>query len=458
MPEELIGMPFLIEIGGAGWIGITEADLDDYAGMYLTNPSGGTGLEVRLSPSLTEPDIAVSGAVPHKSPWRVMLIGDQPGRLIESNIVMNLNPPSAIKDTSWIKPGKSAWNWWSGDGTTGPGVRGGMDNATMKYYIDFAGASGFEYMLIDAGWSAPNDVTRSIPRIDIPELVRYAAAKNVKVWIWLHWTSVDRQMNEAFPIYEKWGVAGVKIDFMDSNDQRMVSFYHRVAKYAAEHHLMIDYHGAYPPTGMQRTWPNVLTHEGVLGEEYNKFSGLPDPDHNVMIPFTRGLAGPMDYTPGGFDQQTRADFVTRNNDPMVMGTRAHQLALYVLLESPLQMVSDRPSAYTGEPAFDFIKAVPTDWDETRVVLGEVGKYIAIARRHGKEWYVGAISDWSARKLELPLSFLGAGTYTAETYADAPDASTAPKHTTIGKKRVERGGTLTLDLARGGGFAAIFRPM
>lgn len=455
LPSATIGLPLVMEVPGVAWLGITEADLDQYAGMYLgaaeVRGSNST-LEARLSPSITEPDLAVTGALPHASSWRVLLIGAEPGRLIESNAVMNLNPPSAVKDTSWIRPGKSAWNWWSGTSARGAGFQGGMNTATMKYYTDFASEAGLEYLLIDAGWSAPGDVTRTTPSIDLPEILRYAASKNVKVWLWLHWTSVDRQMDQAFPLYEKWGVAGVKVDFMDSNDQRMVAFYHRVVEQAAEHHLMVDFHGAYPPTGLQRTWPNLLTHEGVLGEEYNKWSAAPDPGHNVMVAFTRMLAGPMDYTPGGFDNVTRAEFVSRDFEPMVMGTRAHQLALYVVFEGPLQMVSDHPAAYKDQPAFAFIRAVPASWDETRVVAGEVGEYVSIARRRGADWYVGTITNWTPRTLEMPLAFLGPGRFVAEIYGDAADSGEAPKHVAIEKQSVTAGTRLKVRLAAGGGQA------
>lgn len=459
LPGATIGLPLLMNVPGVAWLAIAEADVDQYAGMYLGAAAvegSNSTLEARLSPSISEPDLAVTGTLPHASPWRVLLIGAEPGRLIESNAISNLNPPSALKDTSWIRPGKTAWNWWSGSSARGSGFQGGMDTATMKYYTDFAAASELEYLLIDAGWSARGDVTRTSPNIDMPEILRYAKEKGVKVWLWLHWTSVDRQMDQAFPLYEKWGIAGVKIDFMDSNDQRMVAFYHRVVEQAAEHHLMVDFHGAYPPTGLQRTWPNLLTHEGVLGLEYNKWSAEPDPDHNVMLAFTRMLAGPMDYTPGGFNNVTRAEFVSRNLEPMVMGTRAHQLALYVVFEGPLQMVSDHPAAYKDQPAFEFIRGAPTSWDETRVVASEVGEYVSIARRRGKEWYLGTITNWTPRTLELPLTFLGPGRFVAEVYGDAADSDRAPKNVTIQKRPVDAGTRLKVEMGPGGGQAVKIR--
>ena len=226
-------------------------------------------------------------------------------------------------------------------------------------------------------------------------------------------------MDEAFPLFEKWGIAGVKIDFMNRDDQWMIDFYRRVVKKAAAHHLMIDFHGAFKPDGLRRTYPNLVTREGVMGLEYSKWSARITPDHNVMLPFTRMLAGPMDYTPGGFRNATREQFIARQRRPMVMGTRAHELALYAIFESGLQMVSDYPEAYQGQREFDFIKAVPSVWDETHVVNGRPGDFITVARRHGREWFVGGITGWHEKDLDVPMEFLGRGDFIAEIYADAP---------------------------------------
>lgn len=467
-PGELIGLPFLAEVPGVAWVAVTEAYIDNYAGMYLKHTqsrSGPTTLVSQLAPRVDVPELAVTGATPFRSPWRVLMIGAEPGRLIESNIVLNLNPPSAITDTTWIKPGKTSWDWWSGSYAEGVSFKPGMNTETMKHYIDFSAKSGFEYMLIDAGWSAratgPNDsggdITKTSETIDMPAILAHARAKDVKVWVWAHWTNIDRQMDEAFPLYEKWGLAGVKIDFMDRDDQWMTDFFRRVLKKAAEHHLMIDFHGAYKPDGIERTWPNLMTREGVLGLEYTKWSGRVNPDHNVMLPFTRMLAGPMDYTPGGFNNVTREEFVPRGRQPMVMGTRAHQLALFVVFESGFQMVSDFPEAYDGQKEFTFLKEVPATWDETRVLNGRPGDYVTIARRRGRDWFLGAISGWRGNDLEIPLTFLGAGAFTATVYADAPDAAVHPKNTTIEEKRVDASTRLLLRLAPGGGQAIHIRP-
>lgn len=455
----LVGLPLLMEVPGVAWMAITEANLHDYAAMYLTNPSGGWTshkFECRLAPHLDDPDTAVVGALPHQSAWRVLLVGAEPGRLIESNVITSLNPTSAIQDTSWIRPGKASWDWWSG--SLGPDGKSAYTTGNMRYYVDFAAQSGLEYMLVDAGWSAREDITKMNGRVDIPEVVRYAASKNVKVWIWLSYRDTARQMEDAFPIYEKWGVAGLKIDFIERDDQGGIDWYYRVAELAAQHHLMLDFHGATKPTGMERTWPNVLGYEAVAGMEQSKAGSRDNPDHHVTLPFTRMLAGPMDYTPGGFDNVTKADFEARMQAPMVMGTRAHQLAMYAVYEAPIQMVSDHPSAYNDQPSFEFIKAVPATWDETRVLNGMPGEYITIARRNGEQWFIGSMTNWSPRTLDLPLTFLGNGRFRAEIYADAEDADRLPKNVSIVKKTVDKSTHLKAQLAPGGGYAVRLAPI
>jgi alpha-glucosidase len=449
----LVGLPVLLELPGVAWVAITEADVRDYAAMYLVNPSAswtGHWFESRLSPDPNDPDLAVTGTLPKSSPWRVLLIADAPGRLIESTVITSLNPESVIKDTSWIRAGRASWDWWSG--SIGAEGKPAYTIETMKHYVDFAAASGLEYMLVDAGWSPMNDITKMNGRVDIPELVKYASAKNVKVFIWLHWSGVDRQLEEAFPLYEKWGVAGVKIDFMSRDDQRMMQWYYRVAAKAAQHHLMVDYHGSTKPSGMERMYPNVVGYEAVLGLEQSKAGTRDNPESHVTLPFTRMIAGPMDYTPGAFDNQTREGFVARMQRPMALGTRAHQLAMYVVFEAPIQMVADHPAAYKDQPAFDFIRKTPATWDETRVLAGYPGDYIVMARRSGESWFIGAMTDWNARTIEIPLSFLGPGNYTAEIYADSADANTAPKNVSITRQPVTSAGKLRAVLAGGGGYA------
>lgn len=470
----LIGLPFLVNVPGIAWTAITEANIENYAGMYLRKGSAPLSMRAELSPriapaNLAHANIAVETSGPVTTPWRVLLVADDPGRLVESNLILNLNPPSKIADTSWIKAGKSAWDWWSGDFASGVSFKPGMNTETMKHYIDFASASGFPYMLIDAGWAQANrkspddyaalaDITKVDPTIDMPELLRYAKEKNVRIWLWSHWTSVDKYMDQAFPLFEKWGIAGVKIDFMNRDDQEMVAWYRKVAELAAQHHLMLDYHGAFKPDGLRRTWPNVVTREGVMGKEYLKWSARTSPVHNATLPFTRMLAGPLDYTPGAFGNSNREKFIARNSQPMGLGTRAHELALYVVLESPLMMVSDYPEHYAGQHDFEFIKQVPVTWDEIRVLNGRPMENITVARRSGKDWYIGSITNWSERSVQVPLNFLGEGKYTAEVYADAPDAATNATHTAFTTQAVDKSTVLDVHMVSGGGNAIWIHPV
>lgn len=464
--KTLIGLPLLTHSPGAGWLAITEADLEGDAVLYLTNNrspalagEGQFRIESVLAPRFADipsyPTIAVAGQLPWHSAWHVLEVAEKPADLINGNLVEDLNSPSRIEDTSWIRAGKTAWDWWSGN--IGADGKPANSTAMVKHYVDFAASSGFRYMLIDAGWSEPDDITRMTGDIDVPGVVRYAAAKGVKIWLWADYAATARQMEEAFPLYEKWGVAGVKIDFVQRSDQPAIEFYYRAAQLAAQHHLMLDFHGTTTPWGISRTWPNVMTYEAVMGMEYSKWSSRDDPVHRTTLPFTRMLNGAMDYTPGGFGNATAAQFVPRDVRPMVQGTRAQQLALYVIDFDPFQMVSDAPQAYAGQPAFQFIRDVPAAWDETRGLQGAPGEDVTIARRKGRDWYVGSITNWTARTISLPLSFLGEGSYRAEIYEDAQDADENPQHVSMESKTVTRSDTLTLHLAGGGGCAIRFVP-
>jgi alpha-glucosidase len=489
-PEYLVNLPVLLEVPGIAWVGLTEADIEDYSSLFVTG-AGNQTLAARLATRVedinTSADVAPSfdrkadalkvsviAQTPVKSSWRVLMIADRPGRLVESNMVVNLNPPSAIGDTSWIKPGKTAWciGWWNGNQAKGV-VQLGTNNETAKYYIDFAARNKFEFMLIDGPWSAHvptragqvgygtgdsrEVLTKSSPAIDIPMLVEYARSKNVRIWLIIRFRDTNDQIDEAFAQFEKWGIAGVKIDFLDRTDQWMMNWYRTAAKKAAEHHLMVDFHGAVKPDGSARTYPNVLTREGVMGAEYNRWSARVTPKHNVTLAFTRMLAGPMDYTPGGLTNVTRETFAPRTA-PMVMSTRTHQTALFVVFESELQMIADFPGAYDGQKELDFLKAVPTSWDETRVLSGAPPKYITIARRRGNEWFVGSITDWDPRELDLPLSFLGSGAYDAEIYSDGPQAATQPTDSVVERRRVNAQTVLKLKLAPAGGSAIRLVPV
>ncbi len=466
-PSDIVGLPLLVHAPHGPWVALLEADLQDYAGMYVGGAPGFPhGLASKLSPLPGHPHEAVSGSTPKDTPWRVIMVNSRPGGLIETeDIILNLNPPCAIHDTSWIEPGKAAWDWWSGDYDTGVSFKPGMNTPTLEHYIQFAADHHLPYMLIDSGWAqAPSphdwadaDITRWNSHVNLPQILALAKRRHVKVLLWMHWKSVQRQMNAAFPLFQKWGVAGVKVDFMNSDDQPMVNFYYRVAKEAARYHLVVDFHGAFKPTGMRRTYPNQLSREGVLGMEYSKSTYRCTPYHDVILPFTRNLAGPMDYTPGCFNNATKAQFKPRSVNPMCQGTRAHQLAMYVVFFSPLQMLADYPEIYDRTPGMAFLDRVPTVWDETRVVNANPGQYVTIVRKKGKVWYLGSMTNWTPRDLQIPLSFLGKGSYQAEVFADGPDAAQNAKSLSVRKEMVTASSSLHAHLAPGGGLAAIFTP-
>ncbi|MGM0655159.1 MAG: glycoside hydrolase family 97 catalytic domain-containing protein, partial [Thermodesulfobacteriota bacterium] len=397
-----IDLPVLIESKDNVWLAITEAALIDYAGLYLKKLENKNAFQSDLTPSIDNADVKVEGITPHKSPWRVLMIAETPGRLIETNLILNLNEPCKIEDTDWIKPGKTTWHWWNGTTAKNVNFEPGLNTATMKHYIDFCAENGIDYhALVDQdgqGWYGRsrgnvdnNDMMTSIPEIDLQEVLSYAQKKGVEIRVWLHWKNIKKQMKEAFPLYEKWGIKGFMMDFIDRSDQEMVNFCNLVVKEAAKYHMKVQFHGAYKPTGVRRTYPNLMNKEGVLNLEYLKWSDMCTPDHNLIVPFTRMLAGPMDYHLGGFRSVTKENFSsTLNNiEPVVMGTRCHHLAMYVVYESPFQMVSDHPLTYKGQLSFSFIKDCPATWDETIVINGYPGEYITVVRRNGNDWFLGS---------------------------------------------------------------------
>lgn len=439
---------------------IGEADLRDYGGLYLGGRGDGKpGVQTRVSRRLDDRSLIARtsvGAGGTATPWRVIMLGDELGNLIDSNLIGNLNPDPSF-ETSWIKPGKTAWDWWSGPYLPPPD-KGGTDMPTIKRYIDFASSAGFEYMMIDEGWClnsgtggrAPDnaDVTKAKPEIDMPGLVAYAAKKKVKLWLWVQWSLLDRQMDAALAQYEKWGIAGIKVDFMDRNDQQMVDYYHKLMAKAAGHKLLVDMHGAYPPAGLNRTYPNYLTQEGIMGAEYNKWSRRVTATHNVSLAYTRMLLGPLDYTPGGFRNKTPAEFEVVNSPPQVQTTRGHGLGMFVVYESPFQMVADSPDVYVNAAGFDFVKMVPVAWDETRFLAGDIDDYVVVARRKGKDWYIGAMGNEKAHEISLPLKFLGAGKFRAKVWADG----TTPTTLKESEREVSASDVLELKLAPSGGVA------
>ncbi|KAB7764736.1 glycoside hydrolase family 97 protein [Xanthomonas maliensis] len=460
-PHALLELPLVCQTDATGTtLAIAEANLRDYAGLYLSGRSDGSlGVSATLSPRLDQPELAVSIDAHGKdfaTPWRVVLLGDSPAALIDSNLIAALNPPAHF-DASWVRPGKAAWDWWSGGLASGV-AQPGMNTATIQRYIDSAQQLQLQYMLIDDGWyqgstgdgqyNAGADIRRPIAQLDLPGLVDYARQRGIGLWLWVHWRALDAQMDEALNWYQQLGIKGIKVDFMDRDDQQMVDFYHRLLSKAAEHKLLVDLHGAYHPTGLTRTYPNYLTQEGVLGAEYNKWSARITATHNLTLPFTRMLLGPMDYTPGGFRNVRPADFKPQHIGPQVMTTRAQQLAMYVVYESPFAVVADSPEQYENLPAAQFLREVPASWDQTRALAGAIGQYVAVARRSGKDWYLGAMTNEQARTLALPLDFLGKGKWKATIYGDGQ----TPTDVTIDTRMLTRQDTLRLTLAASGGAA------
>ena len=436
IPEKwLLGLPLLAELPGTGWLVVMEANLTDYAGMYLARePEGETILGSRLAPRPHEPNVAVRVDLPHDSPWRVLMIADKVERLVESDLVLNLNAPCALADTSWIKPGKTTFPWWNGFYEDKAPFRMGLNTETAKYYIDFCAEAGIPYHSLDgegntAWYGGPivpyegADITRGVAGLDLREVLRYAATKGVKIRLWMNWRAAEAHMDRAFPMYREWGVEGVMLDFMDRDDQLMVNFLRRALVTAAANRLTVTLHGVAAPTGLERTYPNLLTNEGVLNLEYDKWDkqGV-TPEHELTVPFTRMLAGPLDFHQGSLRGVTVEEFRPRNQAPLVMGTPCRMLASYVVFQNHLPMVADYPSAYRGHPALPVLAAIPATWDDTRCLSGKVGEFIVIARRHGPEWWVGAMGDRRSREVEVPLSFLEPGRFRAVSYRDDPNAT------------------------------------
>lgn len=425
--ESLVALPFLVEQPGVGWAAVTEADLDEYAGMYLRRAEG-RAMQAVLSPRVDGSGLAVDTETPLVTPWRVILIADRAEKLIESSIILSLNRATEIEDTSWIQSGKA--------------VRVNARPVTdVRQAIDFAAGAGLEYVLLDAAAGSTE------------EMAAYAREKKIGLWVTMPWSSAESQTETKFAELAKWGVRGVVIEGMNRDDQTMVAFYHSIAAKAAEHRLMLVFHGAYKPDGLSRTFPNVLTQDAALGSEYAKWGARANPEHNVMLAFSRLLAGPLDYSPGGFNNVAREEFAPSETAPLTLGTRAHQLALFVVFESPLQILAGDVKSYEGEGDVEFIKAVPTTWDSTKALGGETGEYVVLARKRGAEWYLGAITNWDAREIDVPLAFLGAGSYMAQIYSDTAD----PKSTNVEERRVRASDSLHLKLASGGGTAVRFGP-
>ena len=461
--DTLIDVPALFTFPGKIYMAITEANLLNYAGMSLVKKVG--MLTTQLTPFPGEKNVKVKAALPHHTPWRVMIISDRAGALIESNLITNLAEPQMIKDISWLKPGKASFHWWNGDVLPDTTFEAGVNFNFNKYYIDFCARNNIQYHTIignlGVAWykndgieyqPGPNtDVTVPRPGLDVAALCEYAKTKGVGIRFWVHWQALYPKLEAAFTLFEKWGIKGMMVDFMDRDDQQMVLMQEEILQSAAAHHLEIQFHGAYKPTGLNRTYPNESTREGTLNYENNKGGNLITADDDMNVIFTRALAGCTDYHLGGFRAMPANNYKQQFTKPHMLSTRCHMLAMYVVLENHLSMVCDYPDAYEGQPGFEFIQQVPTVWDKTVVPAGIPGGWVAIARQKGDSWYLAAITNDTNRSVAIPLTFLSKGNYRAEIYKDAADVATNPNNLVKEIKTLSSTDVIHIDLNAGGGM-------
>ena len=472
-PEKLAFLPLLVELKDGKKVVITEADLEDFPGLYLRNEKGKTGFTAvhagypkteeqgghnNLQYLVKERENYVA-QVDRKRfyPWRCLLISENDKDLADSDLVYKLASPCRVDDLSWIKPGKVAWDWWNAWNVYGVDFKTGINNDTYKYYIDFASKYGIEYVILDEGWAVNTkaDLFQVVPEINLKALVQYAKERNVGLVLWAGYAAIDKDMELVCQYYSDLGIKGFKVDFMDRDDQKVVDFYYRMAAMAAKYHLFIDFHGAYKPTGLSRTYPNVLNFEGVYGLEQAKWDNNSDLVLNeVTIPFIRMVAGPLDYTQGAMKNACKNCFAAVYTEPMSQGTRCRQLAEYVIFESPFNMLCDSPSNYLQEDeCTKFIASVPTTWDETIVLDGKVGEYLVVARKKGYKWYIGAITNWEERDIELDITALKSGAKSGKIFRDGPNANRVGKDYVTEQLQIW-GNTIKFHLAKGGGAVIV----
>jgi alpha-glucosidase len=452
-------------------IGITEADLFDYPCLFL-EATGKASLKSKfprvvlnveknsdrhIISTKDEAFIALTKGA-RTFPWRVFMISEDDARLVENQMVYLLSRDNQIKETSWIKPGLVAWDWWNDNNIFGVDFKSGFNTATYKYYIDFAAEYKIPYVILDEGWSkTTTNLIESNPDIDIPKLVNYGKERNVDLILWALWEPFDKDMENILDQFVRWGVKGLKVDFMTRSDQYMVNFYERTAAACAERELIVNFHGSFKPTGLTKTYPNILNYEGVKGLENVKRNRFITPEHDITICFTRMLAGPMDYTPGAMKNSNPGDFHPNYSNPECIGTRCHQLAMYIVYDAPLQMLSDSPSNYYKEnDCTSFISRIKTVWDETIVLDARVSDYIVTARRYGDDWYIGALSDHEKRNLEIDFYFLSSGEYELEIMQDGVNADKSPNDYKHSFLEVNKNSKVPVEMAGGGGWAAICR--
>ncbi len=459
--------PVLVGEGDEVKVAVTESDLEDYPGMFLRgtnrNSLQGVFAPYPLEEKMTKgefPQVVVAKRADYIAktkgsrsfPWRVLMIGANDKDLPSNDIVYRLASPSRVDDVSWINPGKCTDEWIVGINLFNVPFKTGVNTASYKYYIDFAKRFGFDRIMMDAGWSNYTNLFDINPSINMDTITAYARSKGIRISMWTLCSTLDKQLDSALTQFNKWGVDFIMTDFMDRDDQPMVNFYHRIAKACADHKIMIMYHGAFPPKGFNRTWPNSITRESVLGSEYNIWSDKPTPEHDVTIPFTRMLSGSLDYEPGILDNATKEQFRPINQKVMSQGTRCHQLAMFVVYDSPMQIFSGNPSQGYMEPQFmELLGSLPTTWDETKILEAKVSEYIVTARKKGDDWYIAGMTDWTPRELNLQLDFLDSGVYKVESCIDGVNAGTYPADYLIQTFDLEKTKPLIVKMASGGGF-------
>lgn len=472
--NRLAFLPVAFQTASGARVCITESDLLNYPGMYL-GADDGTALEGVWAPYPKEEvqgghnqlqgivksreDFIAKVGANEAFPWRIVAVVPEDKDLLDNDLVFCLSRPAAQEDWSWVKPGKVAWDWWNAWNIYGVDFKAGINNDTYKYYIDFASQYGIEYVILDEGWAVNKqaDLFQVVPEIDLQELVNYGKERNVGLVLWAGYAAIDKDMERVCQHYSEMGIKGFKVDFMDRDDQKVVDFYYRMAATAAKYHLFIDFHGAYKPTGLSRTYPNVLNYEGVYGLEQAKWDNESDLVTNeVTIPFIRMVAGPMDYTQGAMKNANKNNFKAVYTEPMSQGTRCRQLAEYVIFEAPFNMLCDSPSNYLKEDeCTQFIANVPTTWDETIVLDGKVGEYLVIARRKDFRWYIGAITNWEERDIKIDLSVLpNFSAKSGHIFRDGPNANRVAKDYVSETAQV-MGNQLKVHLAKGGGMVVVF---
>ncbi|MEN6309880.1 MAG: glycoside hydrolase family 97 protein [Anaerohalosphaeraceae bacterium] len=464
--KQFAPLPVVADIAGGPKVAIVESDLLDYPGLYLQGTSGAgfTGIfpRVILDMEITSPlnakiksraDYLAQTQGTRSFPWRAVVIAPTDKDLLTNQMVYKLAEPCRLKDTAWIKPGKVAWDWWNANNIYGVDFKSGINTETYKYYIDFASKYGIEYIIIDDGWSPQDDLLTTKPGMNIPEIVNYGKQKNVGVILWMSWLALDRQLQPAMEQFAKWGVVGLKVDFMQRDDQWMVNYYERILAEAAKHKMLVDFHGAYKPTGLRRTYPNYISQEGVLGNEWNKWSDSCSIQHTITLPFTRMVAGPMDFTPGAMRNAGKDQFKFINERPMSIGTRCRQLAMYVLYDSPLQMLCDSPSNYLREPeCMEFLSLVPAIWHNTIVLDAKMAEYAFMARQYGKDWYIGGMNGETEMTCTVDCSFLPEGQFQLTLFQDGVNADRFAEDYKKITKTITRDDKLEIKLVSGGGFA------